>query len=454
MSIFNGKSAEIFNYIKSLKEKNNMLQRAASIALLVKIGAAGLGFLTQTILAQILGQEEYGIYSFFWVWIYVGSIVVSLGFGEAAVKFIAEYRETQKPGLYQGYISSSLAFVSFFSLTVSVIGITLAILFSDQLSSNQFWTICISLVCVPFFALQELVKGFALAFSWTGLAHIPPYMLRQLLIITFVGGLYLMAFPMNALLVICSALAAVVTSLAIQSFLFFKSSRKSISHTQKEKDHAKWVKTAFPMLMADGFDLLLAYSDIIIIGFFLDPEYVALYFAATRISTQVGAVQYAVASSVAQKMSSLNATNNTRELHQLIQKTAFWIFWPTFVVFWGVVAFGWPLLWLFGNEFTEAYPVLIILSAGYLAKSSMGGAEYSLKMLGFERIESKIKALTTVLNMALNIILVYSFGIYGAAFATAISLCTYCLLAELIMRRNVGTSSFVFTPSTKKDDIA
>ena len=89
------------------------------------------------------------------------------------------------------------------------------------------------------------------------------------------------------------------------------------------------------MLMADGFDLLLAYSDIIIIGFFLDPEYVALYFAATRISTQVGAVQYAVASSVAQKMSSLNATNNTRELHQLIQKTAFWIFWPTFVVFLG-----------------------------------------------------------------------------------------------------------------------
>ena len=235
MSIFNGKSAEIFNYIKSLKEKNNMLQRAASIALLVKIGAAGLGFLTQTILAQVLGQEEYGIYSFFWVWIYVGSIVVSLGFGEAAVKFIAEYRETQKLGLYQGYISSSLAFVSFFSLTVSVIGITLAILFSDQLSSNQFWTICISLVCVPFFALQELVKGFALAFSWTGLAHIPPYMLRQLLIITFVGGLYLMAFPMNALLVICSALAAVVASLAIQSFLFFKSSRKSISLTPKKK---------------------------------------------------------------------------------------------------------------------------------------------------------------------------------------------------------------------------
>ena len=187
MSTFQKRKTEIFDAFLSLKERGSTLQRAAVVALLVKIGAAGLGFLTQTLLARFLGTEEYGVYSFFWVWIYVGSILVVFGLGEAAVKFMAEYRETDKIGLYRGYIASSLTFVSLFSITLMLVGILLAFAFSEHLSIEKTWTICIALLCVPLFALQELVKGFALSYSWTGLAHIPPYMLRQLLKIVIVG---------------------------------------------------------------------------------------------------------------------------------------------------------------------------------------------------------------------------------------------------------------------------
>lgn len=438
--------------IRSRLSNSSVLQKAAATALLVKIGAAGLGFLTQTLLAQFLGAEAYGTYSYFWVWIMVGTIAAGFGLSEAAIRFLAEYRETERYALYSGFISSSLQFVSVFSVAFSLIGFGLAIAFADQLSEQYFWLICLSLACIPVFALQDLVTGFALAFSWTGLAHVPPYIMRQLLILLSITGLMLIAYPASATVVLTAALAAGTVSLLVQGFLFFRAARKKVPQVAQERNFRLWIKTAFPMFMADGFQLILSFSDIIILGMFLEPEWIALYYAATRISTQVGSVQFSIASAVAQRMSGLNATDKIDDLHQLIAQTSRWIFWPTFAVFCGIVALGWPLLRLFGSEFTAAYWVLIILAAGSLVQSSVGAAEDVLKMVGHERVEFWIKAGTTVLNLILNLTLIPILGIYGAALATSVSLMTYTILSEIMVRRFVGTTAFVFSPRRLKGD--
>jgi len=234
-------------------------------------------------------------------------------------------------------------------------------------------------------------------------------------------------------------------SLIGQSALFFQAARSKIPKADREHDLARWLKTSFPMFLTGGFQLLLAFSDIIILGFFVEPHHLALYYAATRISTQVGTVQFSIATAVAQKMSALSATKQTAELYDLITDTTRWIFWPTFLVFCVVVVLGWPLLWLFGAEFTTAYPILLILACGALVQSSVGAAEDVLKMVGFESVEFSIKAVSTALNVILNLLFIPLWGIYGAALATSISLCTYALLSEMMVRRFVGTSIFFFT---------
>ena len=273
----------------------------------------------------------------------------------------------------------------------------------------------------------------------------PPYILRQVFIVTFVVALVMAAQPASAATAMLAVFFAGSTATLIQLVLFLRRAMKALPDQPGQRRLRHWMATAFPMMMTNAFQLVLTFSDIIVLGLFVDSSTVALYFAATRISSQVTAVQFAVTSAVAQRMAGLNATSNRQDLRTLIHRSTRWIFWATLAVTAGVIVLGWPLLWLFGAEFTAAYPVLLILATGLLARASTGGAEDALKMLGHERAEFGAKAASVVVNVALNFGLIPHFGIIGAATATGASMIVYSVMLEVLMRRRVGMSSFVGT---------
>lgn len=421
------------------------INRSALIALAIRIVAAGVGFGTHVILARMLGASEYGIYSYVWVWLTIGGFLTSLGLSEAAIRFIAEYRDTGQSGTGRKFIKTSLAIVGACSTAIAAIGAIVLYFLADEIPSGYLLPAMLALACLPVFALQDLLEGHALSFSWTGLAQIPPYVLRQTLIILFLIAAVSASMPATAGTGILAVLLAGTTATLVQLVLFLRRAMRVLPDMPGVRHTGQWVKTAFPMMMTNAFQLVLTFSDIIVLGMFVDSATVALYFAATRVSSQVTAVQFAVTSAVAQRMAGLNATQNRRELHALIHRSASWIFWATLVVTVGVVALGWPLLWLFGAEFTAAYPVLLLLSLGLLARASTGAAEDALKMLGHERAEFGAKAVSMVINLGLNFGLIPFFGIYGAAIATATSVIAYSVMLELLVRRLVGTSSFIAT---------
>lgn len=421
------------------------INRSALIALAIRIAAAGLGFAAHVVLARALGASEYGIYSYVWVWVTIGGFLASLGLSEAAVRFIAEYRDTGRGGAARSFVKTSIAIVGTLSSAIAAAGAVVLYLAADHFPQAYFIPALLALACLPVFALQDLLEGHALAFSWTGLAHVPPYVVRQTLIILFLLAALAAAFPPTAATAVGVVFAAGLAATLAQLIIYLRRLRSALDHEAPGRHTRLWLTTAFPMMLTNAFQLVLTFSDIIVLGLFVDPHTVALYFAATRLSSQVTAVQFSVTSAVAQRMAGLGATGNRQALTSLIHRSTRWIFWPTLGVTLGVVALGWPLLWLFGPDFTAAYPVLLILAAGLLARAATGGAEDALKMLGHERSEFRAKALSTIINLVLNFGLIPWFGIYGAAIATATSMLAYAVSLELLTRRLVGTSSFIAT---------
>ncbi len=421
------------------------INRSALTALAIRIAAAGLGYGAHVFLARILGASEYGVYSYVWVWLTIGGFLTSFGLSEAAIRFVAEYRDTGQSGTGREFIRTSLAIVSSFSTLIAAAGALLLFLFSDQIPPEFVLPAFLALACLPIFAIQDLLEGHALAFSWTGLAHVPPYILRQALIVLYAVAAIAASMPATAGTALIAVLAAGATATLVQLMLFLRRAMRALPLAPGARHTAQWLKTAFPMMMTNAFQLVLTFSDIIVLGMFVDSQTVALYFAATRVSSQVTAVQFAVTSAVAQRMAGLNATQNKVELHSLIHSSARWIFWATLAIAASVVILGWPLLWLFGAEFTAAYPVLVVLTLGLLARASTGGAEDALKMLGHERSEFRAKAISMAVNLVLNFSLIPQFGILGAAAATATSIVAYSIILEVLMRRLIGTSSFIGT---------
>ena len=176
------------------------------------------------------------------------------------------------------------------------------------------------------------------------------------------------------------------------------------------------------MATSDTVEILLLNADILILGLFVPPEYVALYFAATRLAQMLAYVPYSATAATAQKYAALAAPADRAELQALIGSTATL---STYLTANGAVLLALlaaPLLGLFGAEFTAAAPLVAMLSFGIVLSCALGPGEDVLNMLGEERLCSLGFAVALFVNVALNFALIPLLGLSGAAIATVIAL--------------------------------
>ena len=422
-----------------------MTQQSAAVALVVRGSAAGLAYLLQVVLAQLLGAHEYGLYAYAWIWVMIGGRLGMLGFGQASIRFIAEYRDSGRLPVARGYVVASQRLVLFGSMGLAALGLAGLYLFESVVTSVYVMPLYLTMICVPLFALQGLMEGQALAWSWTGLASAPPYLLRQVLIMVFLVGAVLFGAPPTAVSAMTAVIAGAAAATLVQYIVLSRRMRKSLDVGHREMRLRYWLKTAAPLFLLDSFQLSLAFVDILVLGLFVEPALVAIYFAATRVNALIGLIQVAVASAAGQRFAGIAANRDDDRLKALIRNTLRWTFWPTLVVALGIVTGGWLLLRMFGAEFTEAYPLLPILAVGMLARASVGPAENLLIMLGHERSAFAAQAWCTIGNVALNFTLIPLYGIYGAAIATSLSLVLYTIALEIFVRRSTGHSCWVAT---------
>lgn len=421
------------------------IKKSALIALVVRITAAGLAYILQVFLAQMLGPHEYGLYAYAWIWLLIGGRSGAIGFRQASIRFIAEYRDTEQYPLAQGFIWASRTIVIIGSVLIAAIALTGLFLFEDIVSKPYVMPLYLTIFCVPLFALQNLLEGQALAWSWTGLALGPSFILRQILIISFVGAAVLFGLPATAVTAMGAVIIAVLVSTLLQYLILQRRTRGRLPSGQKQIRLGYWLKTALPLFLMDSFQMALTFIDVLILGLFVSPAMVAIYFAATRVNTLISLVQLAVLAAVSQRFAGFAASNRRHELENLVYRTVQWTFWPSLLVAVGIIACGWILLRLFGAEFTIAYPLLPILALGMVARASVGPAESLLVMLGRERSAFTAQAISTVCNITLNLALIPSWGIFGAAIATSTSMIIFSTSLELFVRRKIGISSWIVT---------
>jgi O-antigen/teichoic acid export membrane protein len=170
----------------------------------------------------------------------------------------------------------------------------------------------------------------------------------------------------------------------------------------------------------------------------MTPTDVAIYFAAAKTMSLIMFVHYAVGSAVGNRFAALGARGDKESLHKFARDAAHWTFWPSLAAAIGILALGYPLLWLFGPQFVQGYPVMLILVVGFLFRSSMGPAEFLLNMLGRQSLCAAVLVSTALVAVALNFLLVPHYGLVGAATATSVSLMAAALMNNLAVSRSLG----------------
>jgi O-antigen/teichoic acid export membrane protein len=106
-------------------------------------------------------------------------------------------------------------------------------------------------------------------------------------------------------------------------------------------------------------------------------------------------------------------------LMRLYQTLTKWSLGLTIPLALGIMLFAKPLMGVFGPDFKEGWPVLAIATVGQLVSCSVGSVGLLLLMSDQQKRMVRAQAITVVLTLGLNFLLIPRIGLMGAAIATA-----------------------------------
>jgi O-antigen/teichoic acid export membrane protein len=397
-----------------------LVLRSGSV-LLVRLAGAGLGFAFNVALARVLGAGGLGIYHLSLTFALIASVVGRIGMDAAMLKFAATSHATRD--------ARRLAAVHHMGMGTAIVGCGLvaastffgadwlaATVYSDPAIAGPLRLM--SLALVPFSLLNlygELLKAgqHQVYSSFVQGAATP--MLSLVLLYFFAGSIKdadsAARLYLGSNLVICAA-----------AYLIWRRSVTAEAYARKDSvRYRDLLATALPMYGSAMADVVMTFSDVLILGMFVTASDVGIYTAAARTALLTRFLLLANSAVAAPRFAALHAANDQEGLARLAVRSTMLTTVSSVPLLLMFMIFPQTILSVFGPQFEAGAHVLIILTIGQFVNAATGPVGYLLNMSAFHRIEGRIAVAGAVMTVGLCFALIPLWGIAGAAAANAIA---------------------------------
>ena len=205
-----------------------------------------------------------------------------------------------------------------------------------------------------------------------------------------------------------------------------------------ELRRAYWTFTA-PRAAARILQVALLRADVVIIAVLASPVDAAVYTVATRFVVLGQLVAQAAQQTLQPQISSSLALGKRDTADRLFKVSTSWLVlltWPIYLV---LAIYPSVYLGLFGPRYVEAGDsVVIILALTLLLANALGAVDTVLVMAGRSGVSLVITAIALAVNLALNIALIPSLGLLGAAIAWSVAIVVRNVAALVQLTRREG----------------
>lgn len=372
--------------------------------------AAGLAFLVNVLLTRGLSKEDVGHFFLSLSIAWGGALVCQWGSSILAVKWIATARA--RGDLEE--VRESVWSLIFFTLLQGAF-VALIVLALDQPIETRLiwlsWTFAVALQNL----VPEIMRGFD-DVKWASLLSGP---IPQAFCATVVGIGELvqgrLTFQQASLLFIFSNLLCTAFGLSLVA------ARAPIRFRLKR--YTLFLRETTPIALSLAATYFLSQADLWVCGYLLPKEDVATYGIAQRFVAFVSMPMMIYGSVVTPKMAELLSLRDWQGLNRLLHRGTFLTSLFATVVFLGGVALGWPVMkLLFGETYTNAYPLFLFLGAGQVIHALAGPNGYILLLSGQQSAAMIATVAAAIFLAAAALIFGRSWGTVGIAFASALAL--------------------------------
>ncbi len=414
--------------------------RARSGALLtfaIRITSALLAFLMQVLLARWLGAFDFGVYTYVWVWVNVLGTLCTVGFSTSSVRFLAEYARPHLHAFMRGFLRMGRLLSAGMGFVMAAIGIAAIHLFPDLAESHYVLPMTIGFLSLPAFALTDFHDGTGRARHWFTLAFLPPYILRPLLILVFVGLAALFMGRTSATVAAAALTLSTWVTALVQFLLQHRRFSEELAEVPARYRTRQWIAVSLPLLLMDSFSLLMMNIDVLLLELFVTPDRIAVYFAAARTISFIAFIHFAIVAVAMPRFAAAFAERDAARAARQLKRFRMWTLWPSLAAAAFFLLTGKYILALFGEEFPAAWPVMFALVSGHLARALAGPVQALLVVSGRQNYTATVTGLTAAMNIALNLVLIPRFGLVGAGAATAIAFAFEALVLSIAARRTL-----------------
>ncbi|WP_297092262.1 flippase [uncultured Draconibacterium sp.] len=411
--------------------------RKSSASTVVKVAGMAIGLGVSIFLGRTLGADGLGI-------INLSNRIVSLllvftmfGFDNVLIKHIAIAYENKNWQKIADNIFTSSVFNGLLAITVSLGGLFA----TPWLVENIFHEpelktpLMIALVMI---VPQTYSRIFAAGLK--GFRKIWQSALVNETLSTWVLGfcLIILHISKSDIDVVRVAILYATGRIIVTTTIFFYWRKLFSFQGAKVWNLQPMLKTGTPLLLVSATAVIASNASIILLGWLESSKEVGLFSVAARIALLTSFILQVSNAAIAPKLASLFAKRKITEMRKMVQRVTGGLI---------LTAFGFLLLFLFsgkiflslwGDEFTEAYIILLVLSIGQFFNISTGCTGLILIMCGFEKIQGYISLSFVCVNLISNYLLIKYFGAIGAAFATAITILGENIAKVIIVKLKTG----------------
>jgi len=405
----------------------------------------GLAFLSELLLARVLGAEMYGAFAYVLAWMSVLAYLSTFGFEVALLRFVSTYIVSQAWELLRGviqYTERRVAVISTLVLVLGTVGVTLR---GSALTPELKNTFLFGFMLVPLWAFTWIRCSIVRSFGGIVSALVPLQIVRQSLLLIFIGvavlGLQWNLDPalMMAVTVICSAAALILASDAMHRL-----HPCAINDVVPIYESRIWRQAAFPLLIVAATEALFNKTGVLVLGWIGETQAAGIYALIFNMAFLVVVPRTAINTIFAPAFSRLYAQKKFAELQTLTTRAAVLSLTAAVGIALFVAILAEPVLGWFGQEFARGALPLRILLIGQFFAAGAGSQLQIIAMTGNERGAAIILVLSAAVSAVMSVILVNLIGLMGAAIATTASLVFWNIAMALFIWRRLQLRPGVF----------
>ncbi|MDJ1433107.1 flippase [Halostagnicola sp. A-GB9-2] len=372
------------------------------------------------ILARLLTAEQYGL---LYLSISIFSVIIlitSFGFSRSAARYITDYEEND-PGQIPYIIRASLLYCA---VALLVVGFSFTV-FQEQISH---WLgepdlqplLLVGILYIIFYSFVEycrrIFQGFK-SIKKSATLHVVNTSFK------FVFVVLLVVIGFDAVGALVGYVVGLVVTSLFGAVLLYRTVKAYESSAKVEPGlRRKLFEYSLPITLTSSGTVLIKRVDVILIGFFLNPVAVGYYTVSKQIIDFVVKPANSLGFSISPRYSEQVSKGNYSRAATLYQDAL-----HSMVLLYAPAAIGLFLVadpavtLIFGQEYHGAIPVVQMFSIYVLIQAISYVTGSGLDYLGKAKFRAILKGTIAVGNVVLNIILIPTIGITGAALATVLT---------------------------------